>query len=721
MRAHSRIRLSITGAVQGVGFRPHVFRLATQLNLSGFVANGPAGVTIEAQGDPRDLESFVQTLRSNPPPNAYIHGWTQSLLPVREDSVFHIASSDSDGVVQAFLLPDLALCADCRNELFDPGNRRYGYPFTNCTVCGPRYSIVESLPYDRPRTSMRHFPMCPACEAEYKDPSSRRFHAQTNCCPECGPQLSLPVQQVLDALRAGAIVAVKAIGGYLLMCDATNDGAVRRLRERKRRPRKPFALLAAGLEDAARLCPFDSVEAALLTSPAAPIVLMRRRSSAPVSELIAPQNPYLGVMLPSSGIHALLASGLGKPLVATSGNITDEPIAIDNDEAVTRLSPIADLFLHHDRPILRAVDDSVAHVVDGRPALLRRARGFAPLPFDSPWPLEEAVATGAHMKNTVAFSRGRLLWVSQHLGDLDLLPGIQNHGRALADFTTIYSVRPKRAICDLHPGYSSTRSAESLGLPLARVQHHEAHAWAALLEAQWTEPCAVLAWDGTGDGGDNTVWGGEFFLFDGSRMSRRASLRPFRLAGGEAAVRDPRRCYAGVLHALARHQLAAPLFAEAEWKVISRLLDSGSHAPLTSSMGRLFDALAAAHGILDCSFEGEAAMRLEWLALEESPDREARPLPVSGTHYDWSGLFVPSPVSAGRFHAALAATAVHFAQQHGMKRLALSGGCFQNALLAKLTIEAARAAGIEAFLPQQLPPNDGAISAGQIIAAARAS
>lgn len=721
MRARSRIRLSITGAVQGVGFRPHVFRLAARFNLTGYVANGPAGVTIEVQGDAVSLDSFIGTLRLQPPANALIHGWNQGPIPVCDESSFRIEASGGDGPAQAFLLPDLALCAECRSELFDPANRRYLYPFTNCTVCGPRYSIVESLPYDRQRTSMRHFPMCSACEAEYGDPASRRFHAQTNCCPECGPRLHAPVHEILQALGQGAVVAVKAVGGYLLMCDATNDEAVGRLRERKRRPRKPFALLVSGLEQAARLCPFDGPEAALLTCPAAPIVLMRRRSSAELSSLVAPRNPFLGLMLPSSGIHALLASGFDRPLVATSGNLSDEPIAIDNEEAETRLSPVADLFLHHDRPILRAVDDSVAHVIDGRPALLRRARGYAPLPFDSPWPLDEAVATGAHMKNTVAFSRGKLVWVSQHLGDLDLLSGIQNHRRALTDFTSIYSVDPAKAICDLHPRYASTRSAESLGLPVERVQHHAAHAWAALLEAQWTEPCALLAWDGTGDGGDGAVWGGECFLFDGFRLSRRASLRPFRLAGGEAAVRDPRRCYAGVLHALARQHLAAPLFAHAEWRVIARLLETGSHAPLTSSMGRLFDALAAAHGILDSSFEGEPAMRLQWLALAEPPPAGAEPLPLTGLHYDWTPLFVPAPVSPGRFHRVLAATAVDFARRHGMRRLALAGGCFQNALLANLTLEAARAARIEAFLPRLLPPNDGAISAGQIVAAARSS
>jgi hydrogenase maturation protein HypF len=720
MKAHSRIRLTITGAVQGVGFRPHVFRLAEQLGLSGFVANGPAGVLIEAQGQRENLEFLLNSLRSTPPPNALIRQFTKSEIQIAAESGFRIERSEMEGDAQAFLLPDLAICPMCRAEIFDPDNRRAGYAFTNCTACGPRYSIVEALPYDRPRTSMRHFPMCEACEAEYRDPASRRFHAQTNCCPACGPRLSMGISEVVEYLRQGAIVAVKAVGGFLLVCDAASDEAVERLRERKRRPRKPLALLVATIEDAARLCRFDSVEAALLTSPAAPIVLMRRRSSAAVSGLIAPSgNPRLGVMLPSSGIHALLAAAFERPLVATSGNLSDEPIAIENDEAHSRLGSIADLFLTHDRPVLRPVDDSVAQVINGRPALLRRARGYAPLPLTSPWPLEECLATGAHMKNTIAFSRGSLIWLSQHLGDLDLLPGIQNHRRALADFTSIYGVRASRIACDLHPGYSSTRSAESMNLPVTRVQHHEAHAWAALLEAGWTEPCAVAAWDGTGDGGDSTVWGGEFFHFDGQRLARRASLRPFRLAGGEAAVRDPRRAYAGVLHAMARQHLAARLFPEAEWRVIIRLLDSGHHAPLTSSMGRLFDALAAAHGIFDSSYEGEAAMRLEWLAADESPHKDATPLHLVGFQYDWSPLFTPVPVRPRVFHQKLAATAAAFARHVGVNRLALSGGCFQNALLASLTIEAGRAAGIEVFMPAVLPPNDGAIAAGQIVAAAR--
>lgn len=720
MSVHERIRISISGAVQGVGFRPYVYRLAMRWGLSGHVANGPAGVFIEAQGHPQDLDRFSRTLESEPPPNAVIREFRRELIEVIPESGFRIAMSEEAGDARAFLLPDLALCAECRAEIFDPGNRRHGYAFTNCTVCGPRYSIAESLPYDRPRTSMRHFPMCGACEAEYRDPDSRRFHAQTNCCPECGPRLSMDVKEVVEALRQEAIVAVKAVGGFLLMCDAASDEAVGRLRQRKRRPRKPFALLAGSIEEAARLCRFGAEEGRLLKSAAAPIVLMERRSSAPVSALVAPgENPRLGVMLASSGIHALLAEGFGRALVATSGNISDEPLAIDNDEAAVRLGGMGDLFLTHDRQILRPVDDSVAHVVDGRASLLRRARGYAPLPVESPWELEEAVATGAHMKNTVAFSRGRLVWVSQHLGDLDLLPGIQNHRRALADFTSIYKVKAAKASCDLHPGYASTRTAEALPAPLVRVQHHEAHAWAALMEAGWTDGAAVVAWDGTGDGGDSTVWGGEFFVLEGGRLWRRMSLRPFRLPGGEAAVRDPRKSYAGVMHAIARDSAAASLFADAEWKVVSRLLETGNHSPLTSSMGRLFDAMAAARGITDCSYEGEAAMRLEWRAARESPQGRANALPATGLWYDWSPLFTPEPVSARRFHEVMAETAVDFALRSGMKRLALSGGCFQNALLCELTLESARASGVEAFLPRLLPPNDGAISAGQIIAAGR--
>jgi hydrogenase maturation protein HypF len=530
----------------------------------------------------------------------------------------------------------------------------------------------------------------------------------------------MEVREAVEALRQGAVVAVKAVGGFLLMCDAASDEAVGRLRGRKRRPRKPFAVLAGSVEEAARLCRFGAEEAALLKSAAAPIVLMERRSAAPISELVAPGgNPRLGVMLASSGIHALLAEGFGRALVATSGNLSDEPIAIDNKEAEERLGGIADVFLTHNRPILRPVDDSVAQVVAGAASLLRRARGYAPLPMESPWELEEAVATGAHMKNTVAFSRGRLVWVSQHLGDLDLLPGIQNHRRALADFTSIYNVRAARAVCDLHPGYASTRTAEALGAPLVRVQHHEAHAWAALMEAGWRDSAAVVAWDGTGDGGDSTIWGGEFFVLEGGRLARKASLRPFRLPGGEAAIRDPRKCFAGVMHAVARESAAAGLFAEAEWKVVSRLLETGSRAPITSSMGRLFDAMAAAHGIVDSSFEGEAAMRLEWLASREAAGGAAESLPLGGFNYDWAPLFSPAPVSPRQFHEVLAATAVDFARRFGMERLALAGGCFQNALLCRLTLEGARASGVEAFLPRRLPPNDGAIAAGQIIAAGR--
>ncbi len=652
--SEKRIRIKITGAVQGVGFRPHVYRLATRLGLSGFVANGPAGVLIEAQGLGEGLEEFAESLRSAPPAHALVHRFDETSVALGAADGFRIAASEEVGEAEAFLLPDLAPCVECLAELFEPGNRRYGYPFTNCTLCGPRYSIVESLPYDRPRTTMREFPMCAACEAEYRDPGSRRFHAQTNCCPACGPRLSIEFEKAVESLKQGLIVAVKGVGGFLLMCDARNEEAVRRLREKKRRPRKPLALLVGSLEDAAGLCEVSDLAGELLASPAAPIVLLRRRDNATVSRLIAPENPLLGVMLPSSPLHAMLARAFDGPLVATSGNLADEPIAIDNEEAVGRLGGIADLFLAHDRAIRRPVDDSVMRIAGGKPLLLRRARGLAPLPLESPWDLEEALATGAHMKNTVAFSRGRLVFVSQHLGDLDLLPGVENHRRALEDFQAIYSVKPGHVACDLHPGYGSTRSAESLGLPVRRVQHHEAHAWAALLEAGWKEPCAVAAWDGTGDGGDSTVWGGEFFLFDGVKMNRTASLRSFRLPGGEAAVRDPRRSLLGVLYALGEPERAAALFPAPEYGLLLKLLASGLNSPATSSAGRLFDAMAAAHGIVNCSFEGEAAMRLEAVAAGEADSGPQEALPLRHGVYDWAPLLAMPVASPRGFHAVLA-------------------------------------------------------------------
>lgn len=713
-----RIRVRITGAVQGVGFRPHVCRLAERHGVAGFVLNSAQGVLVEAEGGDASVRAFVEELRTSPPPLSVIASFAAEEIPERGERGFRVESSDSGGEPEAFLLPDLAICAECRREIFDPANRRYRYPFTTCTHCGPRYSIVVSLPYDRPRTTMADFPMCAACEAEYHDPADRRFHAQTNCCPDCGPQLALwdrsgralaqrdeALLAAAAAVREGRILALKGIGGFHLICDARNRDAVLELRRRKQRPSKPFAVMVADHPHP------------LLHTPASPIVLVE--NTLPLPEEIAPGNPLLGVMIPYSPLHALLMAELGFPIVATSGNLTDDPICFDEREALQRLGRIADLFLVHNRRILRPVDDSVVREIGGAAVLLRRARGYAPLPLEAPRPLPELLATGGHMKNTVAFSRGRRVFLSQHLGDLSTPAALDNHRRSAHDFRRIYDVRPAAAVCDLHPDYGSTATARESGVPVVAVQHHVAHLFSAVLEHGLEPPVFAVAWDGTGAGPDGTVWGGEFLLWEGERIRRTGHLRPFRLPGGEQAVREPRRALLGAAWEIGRLELARPLFSDAEWQVLVRMLERGLNCPWTTSAGRLFDAAAALLGL--CArqtFEGEAAMRVEFAA------RKAAGGGAPEIEQDWAPLLemltddsVSVDERAWRFHASLAGACARAAAAAGAPQVVLTGGCFQNALLAELAAARLGEAGFRVFLHRALPPNDGGLAAGQLLAA----
>ncbi|QOY89840.1 carbamoyltransferase HypF [Paludibaculum fermentans] len=719
-----RLRIRITGAVQGVGFRPHVYRLAASAGLGGFVQNSIQGVLIEAEGPPRVARWLEQKLRETPPANAVVHSFISEEIPEQGITAFRVDDSDTKGEPAAFLLPDLAICPACLADIRDPGNRRYRYPFTTCTHCGPRYSIVEGIPYDRPLTSMRRFPLCPQCEDEYRDPRDRRFHAQTNCCPACGPQLSLwsadgtvmasrqeALSGAVQALREGRIVAIKGIGGFHLCCNARDAAAIRLLRERKHRPTKPFAVMTAAWHvrpEADRL----------LRSPQAPIVLIEHRGLLP--DEIAPGNPYLGLMSPYSPLHALLLDEFQGPMVATSGNLTDEPICFDESEALQRLAGIADVFLIHDRPIVRPVDDSIVRFIDGQAVLLRRARGYAPLPFPAPYPLPDMLATGAHMKNTVAFSRGNLVFLSQHLGDLETVAALENQARTLDDLRRTYQLGPRVVACDLHPDYGSTHAAQAMGLPVEPVQHHEAHVLAGILEHRIEGPVLGVAWDGTGYGHDKTIWGGEFLVFQANRFTRAAHLRPFRLPGGDQAVREPRRSLLGVLHQFGRAGLARPLFQANQFEVLQQMLVTGLNSPVSTSAGRLFDAAAALLGLCPVStFEGEAAMLLEFAA------RRAEPCPLPPASTDWQPLFEilanPAhsvPARAACFHHALAGLILQQAQHLGIEQVLLTGGCFQNAILTELAAARLREAGFRVFTHQAIPPNDGAIAAGQILAAA---
>jgi hydrogenase maturation protein HypF len=749
-----RVRVLIQGAVQGVGFRPFIYRLAREMDVVGWVNNSAQGVTIEAEAAEETLQAFVAQIKAQKPVHAQIHRLNVEYLPAAGYTSFEIHHSEGAGAKSAVILPDLATCPDCLQELFDPADRRYRYPFTNCTNCGPRYSIITGVPYDRPNTTMRDFVMCEDCRAEYENPLDRRFHAQPIACPECGPQLALwnrtgdtlalrdeALTLAADAIRGGEIVALKGLGGFQLLVDARNHAAVRRLRERKHRPDKPLAVMYPTLEDVQQACVVSELEQSLLTSPAAPIVLLRQRQPSAVAADTAPGNPYIGVMLPYTPLHHLFMRELGFPVVATSGNLSSEPICIDEREAVERLCEIADLFLVHDRPIARQVDDSVVRVAAGEWIMLRRARGYAPATLRLTGN-RKLMAMGAHQKNTVALTDGAQIILSQHIGDLDTPEANSAFERAITDLQTLYDIQPQEVVVDLHPDYRSTQYGESLALPVRRVQHHYAHILACLAEngLDTASPILGVAWDGTGYGLDGTIWGGEFLLVNGMDFQRFAYLQPFPLPGGEIAAREPRRCAFGLLYSLFGDRLplenpALQAFTAVERHLMFSALQKAINAPFTSSMGRLFDAISAIIGLRQiATFEGQAAMELEF-AAEGSEADECYPFyiteitdrsPLSPRILDVKPLIVAiledlragvgQAAIAARFHHTLARVIVSLAVSSQVPRVALTGGCFQNRLLLELTVKQLTDAGIRPFWHREIPPNDGGIALGQLIA-----
>jgi hydrogenase maturation protein HypF len=741
----ARLRIGIHGAVQGVGFRPFVYRLAAELALSGWVGNDNRGVTIEAEGERSALEEFLRRVGLERPAASVITHLEHAWVAPTGATIFEIRASASGGAKVAERLPDLATCPACLAEVLDPRDRRHRYPFTNCTHCGPRFSIVVGLPYDRPRTTMAGFTMCPACKDEYASPADRRFHAQPNACPDCGPRLALwdgngeavaagdeALAAAAAALASGEIVAVKGLGGFHLVVDARDEEAVTRLRERKARREKPLAVMVEGLPQASLLCEVSEGESIALASPEAPIVLLTRRRGAQVANNVAPGNPRLGVMLAATPLHHLLLRATGFPLVATSGNLSEEPICTDEREAVERLGGIADRFLVNDRPIARHVDDSVAAVLCGRLRLGRRARGFAPRSIALPSKGPTVIAVGAHLKNAVALSlRGRAV-VSQHIGDMETLEAQAAFSRVIADLVAMHDARPVAVAHDLHPDYATTRWAQRSGLPCIAVQHHHAHLASCLADNEVEGPALGVIWDGTGFGTDGTVWGGEFLLGDAASFSRVAHLRPFRLPGGEAAVREPRRAALGLLVAAFGEQVLswddlAPIraFGSTELTVLAGALARGTNSPWTTSVGRLFDGVAALVGKGERSaFEGQAAMALEFAV--DPAVRDAYPFEGS----DWGPLLaavvsdvrhsVPPGTIAARFHNALVAGIAGVAAQVGCGTVALSGGCFQNRVLTEGAVAALTASGLNVLLHRQVPPNDGGIALGQLaVAAAR--
>ncbi len=753
-RTRQRLRLDITGAVQGVGFRPFVHRLAVREQLGGFVRNTGAGVSLEIEGRPQAVSQFLARLDVDIRPPAAIHERQACWIPVRGERHFVIAPSTTSDRRSAVVLPDLATCSDCLKEIFDPNDRRYRYPFTTCVRCGPRYSIIEAVPYDRARTAMRQFPMCAACQAEYDDPGSRRFHAEANACPHCGPQLTLwdaggnvlatrhqALEAALAALRLGRIVALKGLGGFQLLVEARTDAAVRRLRERKRRSAKPFALMVPTLADAAAIATISPEEKQLLCAAAAPIVLLRARPAIDIAPSVAPSNPWLGIMLPYTPLHHLLMDSLGFPIVATSGNRGGEPIVVDEDEAIERLRGIADVFLVHDRPILRRVDDSVVRQIAGREVILRCARGYAPLSLAVSSVTAPELAVGGHQKNAVAVAAGRQIILGPHIGDLDQGETRAAFARAVEGLRALYEVTPDTVACDEHPDFFSTRFAEGLGPKVRRVPHHLAHVLAGMVDNCIEEPLLGVAWDGTGYGGDGTVWGGEFLVVDKPRYRRAAHLLPFRLPGGEAAAREPRRAAFGALYATYGteapemtdlHPVAA--FAPTERQLLATMLDRGLNSPWTSSAGRLFDAVAAILGLQQkSSFEGEAAMAVEFAAdratnaatlVAPSIRNKAAPLvidwrPTLAAMVNASRAGVSAKDLAAAFHEALVDSIVTIAQHLRIGRVLLTGGCFQNARLTERALAKLRLAGFDPYWHHRIPPNDGGLAIGQAAFAAR--
>jgi hydrogenase maturation protein HypF len=739
-------RILVGGRVQGVGFRPFVCRLARALGLAGRVRNRGGQVEILAEGSAEALAAFERALAERAPPLARPGPFRAFPAEPSGRDGFEIEPSEDAGAEGVHLPPDHFACGDCLDELRNPAQRRHRYPFINCTQCGPRYTLIDRLPYDRPNTAMADFPLCPECRAEYEDPADRRYHAQPLACPRCGPRLAFrrpgrpgaddneaALAACLAALREGLVVAVKGVGGYHLLCDAIDPGPVLRLRARKPRPHRPLAVLlpwsgADGLGWAERAAAPGPAERELLRSPLRPIVLVAKRDGSPLAEAVAPGLAEVGLMLPYSPLHHLLAEGHGGPLVATSANLSGEPVLTEEAEAEARLGRVADAFLHHDRPIRRPADDSVFRRIAGQARPLRCGRGLAPIEKPLPFALERPLlAAGADLKNTVALAFGERVAVSPHLGDLGTLRGAEVFGKVVADLSALYGAEPAAVACDAHPGYHSARWARASGLPLIPVFHHHAHASALAGEHGLGGPLLVFTWDGTGYGEDGTVWGGEALLGGPGAWRRAGSLRRFRLPGGERASREPWRCALALCWEAGREWPGCPRDAGP----LRRAWERGLNAPPASSAGRLFDAAAALAGVAqESTYEGHAAMLLEALS-QPGADPVALPLERGADgvlRTDWEPLLavlMDAGLSAAErgsvFHAslvaALAALAAAIRERCGIERVGLSGGVFQNRLLTELAVARLEALGFEALLHAEFPAGDGGISYGQVIEA----
>ena len=748
------MRARIVGRVQGVGFRPTVYRYATQLGLGGFVCNGPHGVTVEVEGDALKVSAFFDHLTNEPPQQAVIADISTQVLAEKGYERFEVVESEPDGDAAVHISPDLATCDDCLQELFDPKDRRHGYPFINCTNCGPRFTIIRDLPYDRDKTSMAGFTMCAPCDHEYHDPSDRRFHAQPDACEKCGPQLDLitpkdcsreshsrevgcredasrlQLTRVVDLLRRGKIVAIKSLGGYHLACDATNTEAVARLRQRKHRPHKPLAVMFRDIEMLKRHCEVSEAEEAELLSVARPIVVLTSNSPA-LQHSVTPDCLTIGAFLPYTPLHHLLMQGFDA-LVMTSGNLTDEPIVSEEGELPALLGPIADAALSHDRPIVHKCDDSVVRIVNGQRQFFRRARGFVPNPIRFAAVSPHILAVGGELKNTFCLARDGYAFLSQHIGDLKDYKTYDYFAREIAAWQKLMRIEPEIVAYDSHPAYLSTKFAKQH--PAAKkigVQHHHAHIASVMAEHNLHEPVIGVALDGTGYGADGTIWGGEFLVADRAGFERLAHFKAYPLPGGDKAIEEPWRMAASVLIVEGLCEVTPKL------RPIQKMIEANFNAPLTSSAGRLFDAVAAILGLCDvATYEAQAAIRLETLAdarvregypFEIGTQRPSRVLDFGGTIraiLDDKRCGEDIGLIAAKFHNSVAAAIVQTCQwigdERGIKTVALSGGVFQNELLLCRAVEALQTQKFKVFTNTLVPPNDGGLALGQAaVAAAR--
>jgi len=749
-------KIYIEGIVQGVGFRPFIFKLANEFNLKGYIYNDTNGVYIEVEGEEEAIDRFINEIPAKAPPLSLIERIVSEPAEVKGYREFFIDKSKGGEEKFVLISPDVSTCDDCLRELFDPGDRRFRYPFINCTNCGPRFTIILDVPYDRAKTTMSVFKMCDECEREYHDPSNRRFHAQPNACPVCGPSIRLlnnnfeevkcddVIKEVAKILRDGFIVAIKGLGGYHLACDALNEEAVEKLRMRKMRIEKPFAIMIPGIEWLDEICDYSEDELRLLTSIQRPIVLIKKKENCPIAEGVAPKNSYLGVMLPYTPLHHLLLSEAGIPLVMTSGNLTEEPIAYKDEDAFERLKNIADFFLVHNREIHIRCDDSVATVIAGRPTMIRRSRGYVPYPVKIPFEAKKHVlAVGGHLKNTFCFLKGRYAFLSHHIGDLENWATLESFIEGIEHFKKLFDLHPEILAYDMHPEYLSTKYALGLDIPVKiPVQHHHAHVVSCMVENNLTGPVIGVAFDGTGYGTDGRIWGGEFLVAEFSKFERIAHFEYVPLPGGELAIKEPWRMAVSYLYHTfgdGFRDIEIPFvenlaLKQDKVKILLRMIEKGLNSPLTSAVGRLFDAVSALCEVrLSVNYEAQAAMEFQMIADENEQGSygfdifdDSRPWRISfkpGISEIVKDIRNGTPVSriSGKFHNAISniicSVADKIRNETGINKVVLSGGVFQNALLTVKTILNLREANFEVYTHSKVPPNDGGLSLGQAVVA----